>query len=155
MITAGLTRGRPGQALPIYARRYEVTCDTCHTVVPALNAFGQAFQANHFNWPGGHPPAHKLLLQAFPISGLATFSQTHLQGNGTTSGDFRTLELYLSDGFSLGGPRDGGYFVDDFAAINAVRAGNLENAFLSLPVAGAQGQLALTAGQYTPHDVPI
>ena len=47
-----LAAGR-ATALPVYARKYHVPCQTCHTVVPRLNPFGLAFQANHFNWPGG------------------------------------------------------------------------------------------------------
>lgn len=151
LIAAGLSQGpTPSHALPIYARRYNVTCDTCHSVAPRLNSFGLAFQANHFNWPGGNPPAHQTGLGAFPISGLATFSQSRFQGSPATPADFQTLELYVSDGFRLGGLGRGGYFLDDFGATNDVRAGNLENAFVSLPVAGKRGEWALTAGQFTP-----
>lgn len=151
LIAAGLSRGlKPTHALPIYARRYEVTCDTCHSVAPRLNSFGLAFQANHFNWPGGAPPAHRTGLELFPISGLATFSQSRFQGSPTTVADFQTLELYVSDGFRLSSLGRGGYFLDDFAATKDVRAGNLENAFVSVPVAGRRGEWAVTTGQFTP-----
>ena len=47
-----LMMAQPAHALPKFAREYGVTCQQCHSVPPRLNAFGLAFQANNFNWPG-------------------------------------------------------------------------------------------------------
>lgn len=143
------TPPQPSQALPVYSRRYQVPCEACHTVPPALNATGLAFQANHFNWPGG-PPRSRALLAQIPISGLATWdSFDNLTGQQTTSG-FQTLQLFATDGFPLGRAGNGGYFVDDFVYVNGGTAGAFGNAFVSLPVAGPGGALSLTAGQFTP-----
>ncbi len=38
-------------AVPPFARRYQVACNTCHTVPPQLNAFGEAFRMNGYQWP--------------------------------------------------------------------------------------------------------
>jgi hypothetical protein len=38
-------------ALPIFARRYETSCTTCHVMPPKLNAFGIAFRNNGFRIP--------------------------------------------------------------------------------------------------------
>lgn len=139
----------PGRALPLYSRRYEVPCESCHTTAPRLNAFGMAFQANHFRWPGGSPPARSTGLKALPISGLAIASYYDSFTGHSTHTDFHTLELFTSDGFALGpGNRPGGWFVDYFAAVKGARAGDLGNAFVSVPIAGTRGQWALTAGQF-------
>jgi hypothetical protein len=46
-----LTLTDTGWALPIFARRYETSCITCHVVFPKLNAFGIAFRNNGFKIP--------------------------------------------------------------------------------------------------------
>src|SRR6185503_13445454 len=38
-------------ALPIFARRYETSCTTCHAIIPKLNPFGIAFRNNNFRIP--------------------------------------------------------------------------------------------------------
>src|ERR1700737_168500 len=38
-------------AVPIFAERYGVSCQTCHTVVPRLNPFGENFRDAGFRWP--------------------------------------------------------------------------------------------------------
>ena len=38
-------------ALPIFARRYETSCTSCHVVPPKLNAFGIAFRNNGYRIP--------------------------------------------------------------------------------------------------------
>lgn len=45
----GLTR--PAQAFPIFARKYQTSCTTCHTIFPKLNAFGEAFRLNGYRMP--------------------------------------------------------------------------------------------------------
>ena len=43
----------PAQALPIFAHRYGLGCQQCHTTVPTLNAFGRYFLRHGFRLPGG------------------------------------------------------------------------------------------------------
>src|SRR5205085_579374 len=45
--------GGPALALPVFARRYQTACTTCHVLPPQLNSFGQAFRANGFRMPSG------------------------------------------------------------------------------------------------------
>ena len=40
-------------AIPNWARKYGTSCYTCHNGFPTRNAFGEAFKANGFRWPGG------------------------------------------------------------------------------------------------------
>jgi len=42
---------RPAQAVPIFAERYGFSCAQCHTAVPDLNAFGNAFRKAGYRLP--------------------------------------------------------------------------------------------------------
>ncbi len=43
----------PSLAIPVFARRYQTACTTCHVVEPKLNAFGMAFRNNGYRIPLG------------------------------------------------------------------------------------------------------
>ena len=43
------------QAIPIFAQRYHLRCDTCHSVLPELNAFGNAFRDHGYRLPPSVP----------------------------------------------------------------------------------------------------
>ena len=45
-------------AIPNWARKYGTSCYTCHSGFPTRNAFGEAFKANGFRWPGGEDADH-------------------------------------------------------------------------------------------------
>lgn len=42
---------RDAGAVPSFARKYQTSCLTCHTVFPVLNAFGEAFRRNGYRFP--------------------------------------------------------------------------------------------------------
>lgn len=42
---------RDAKAIPSFARKYQTSCITCHTVFPMLNPFGEAFRRNGFRFP--------------------------------------------------------------------------------------------------------
>ncbi len=39
-------------AIPVFARKYETSCQTCHVAYPKLNAFGEAFRLRGYRMPG-------------------------------------------------------------------------------------------------------
>src|SRR5271166_2283672 len=39
------------RAVPSFARKYQTSCQTCHTVFPVLNPFGEAFRRNGYRFP--------------------------------------------------------------------------------------------------------
>src|SRR6185369_16632394 len=39
------------EAMPMFARRYNVPCSACHTTPPRLNETGYRFRAAGFRWP--------------------------------------------------------------------------------------------------------
>ncbi|HSQ67771.1 MAG TPA: hypothetical protein VLM85_31385 [Polyangiaceae bacterium] len=38
-------------AVPSFSRKYQTSCQTCHTVYPALNPFGEAFRRDGYRFP--------------------------------------------------------------------------------------------------------
>lgn len=51
LVTSG---ARQAEASPSFARKYNVSCHTCHdTVYPELNAWGRRFQENGYQYPAG------------------------------------------------------------------------------------------------------
>jgi hypothetical protein len=42
---------RDAGAVPSFARKYQTSCLTCHTVFPVLNPFGEAFRRNGYRFP--------------------------------------------------------------------------------------------------------
>ena len=39
------------RAVPSFARKYQTSCQTCHTVYPVLNPFGEAFRRDGYRFP--------------------------------------------------------------------------------------------------------
>ena len=48
LLLAGI---RPAGAVPVFSRKYGTSCQTCHTIFPKLNPFGQAFRLNGYRMP--------------------------------------------------------------------------------------------------------
>jgi hypothetical protein len=42
---------REAHAIPSFARKYQTSCQTCHTIYPVLNPFGEAFRRNGYRFP--------------------------------------------------------------------------------------------------------
>ncbi|MGB2867871.1 MAG: hypothetical protein WBD36_05430 [Bacteroidota bacterium] len=40
-------------AIPAFSRKYKTSCATCHVAFPKLNAFGEAFRRNGYQFPDG------------------------------------------------------------------------------------------------------
>ncbi len=47
-----LVSARSAVGVPAFARKYQTSCLTCHTVYPKLNPFGEAFRRNGYRFPG-------------------------------------------------------------------------------------------------------
>ena len=44
-------------AIPAFARKYNISCTTCHSIAPKLKEYGEEFAGNAFNLPDAPPPA--------------------------------------------------------------------------------------------------
>jgi hypothetical protein len=43
-------------AIPAFARKYDMSCNTCHRPIPKLKAYGEEFAGNAFQLPDKEPP---------------------------------------------------------------------------------------------------
>ena len=50
-LVALLANENTARAVPSFARKYNTSCQTCHTEFPVLNPFGEAFRRNGFRFP--------------------------------------------------------------------------------------------------------
>lgn len=66
------------EAIPAFARKYQLGCSMCHTIFPQLNRFGRDFRDNGFRMPD---EVQSLMKKANP-----TPAPSH--GTGSTSSDF-------------------------------------------------------------------
>jgi hypothetical protein len=96
-------------AIPLFARKYNTTCFTCHTTEPLLNEFGRRFQANGFQLPGTSEKFAQADQSIFAFGILATpmvsHTQTHDNILDTTTGiqnTFSGIEVGLFSSASLG-----------------------------------------------------
>lgn len=71
----------PADALPLFARKYNTTCFTCHVSPPLLNDFGERFRSNGFELPGVRADNHsqKDDEQILPIAFIAHPVVAHVQ----------------------------------------------------------------------------
>jgi hypothetical protein len=104
--------GAPAGALPIFAHRYGLSCQACHTTVPTLNAFGRYFLHHGFRLQGGRG--------TFPVT-----VKTELTYQSAGSGDsdqpggspplpkFIVDEIELLSAGSIG--RNASYYLEQYA----------------------------------------
>ena len=52
IILVGILFPPAANAVPAFARKYDVSCNACHTRQPRLNSFGQRFLENGYQMPG-------------------------------------------------------------------------------------------------------
>jgi len=45
---------REAGAVPSFARKYQTSCQTCHTIFPVLNPFGEAFRRDGYRFPSSN-----------------------------------------------------------------------------------------------------
>lgn len=127
----------PGQAkaLPVFAHRFGLTCQACHTTVPHLNAFGQAFARNGFRLP---VPSHGEIPVAVKVN-LAYSSDPDPSGLPKAIVD----EVEVLTGGALG-PR-GNYFVEQYV-VDGGAPGRMRDAWAQYALGET---LHVRTGQFT------
>lgn len=97
---------QPALSTPYFARTYGLTCRTCHSGFPRLNAFGLAFKANNFRIPDAEKEAplawqktiplavqvKPTLQRTHPGAGKVQFTDTQLLAGGLLT---RSTAFYL------------------------------------------------------------
>ena len=138
VIPLALAMAGRAQALPVFAHRFGLSCQACHTTVPHLNSFGEAFQENGYQLPsikhGAVPMAVKVQLAYSSDSeeGLpkAVVDEVEFLTGGSIGPKFSYfVEQYAIDGGVPGQPRDAWLQYNEGAT--HVRAGQFT---LPLPV---------------------
>ena len=81
-------------AIPLFARKYKLSCVMCHTGFPQLNSFGQDFAGNGYQMPEEDPKDYvqeieedKLLLHEFFPFAIRVDSFYRLRNDGEVTFD--------------------------------------------------------------------
>lgn len=86
------------EAIPAFARRYRLSCKTCHNPFPRLNDYGEEFAGNAFQLPDEEEPARSFvdvgdeklsLLRDFPLAARLDLHARYLPDDGDSESDFR------------------------------------------------------------------
>lgn len=56
LLVAGWSVAAPAWALPVFARREQLSCTTCHAIFPELNAVGRTYKENGYRFLDGQKP---------------------------------------------------------------------------------------------------
>lgn len=85
------------EAIPAFARRYRLSCKTCHSPFPRLNAYGKEFAGNAFQLPDAEEPARSFvdvgdeklsLLRELPVAVRGDLFVTYDSGDEDVDTDF-------------------------------------------------------------------
>ena len=146
-------------AIPACARKYGVSCQLCHAPVPRLNAFGEAFAGNGFEFAVGEPPRDTVgtgdaLLRLQRDIPLAIRYDMYLRGqnkptDGQNSIDFQTpWVVKLLSGGQVGDKVS--YYIY-FLLTERGEVGGLEDAYVQFTDVAGTG-VSLIAGQFQVSD---
>jgi len=138
-------------AIPAFARKYNMTCKTCHSPFPKLKPYGDEFAGNGFQLKDQDAPRYFVetgdpelsLIRDLPLAlrleGYVTYNQSN-----TEKSDFTTPILFkLLTGGAI--TKDVSYYV--YYILENGEAGKIEDAWLMFnDVAGSE--LDLTIGQF-------
>jgi hypothetical protein len=124
MVAAGFVMARPAQAIPLFAHRYGLSCQACHTEIPHLTPFGTKFLANGYRIKGLKPkpvfPIAVRVESSYASGGAADPDESttgplpkfivdeveFLTGGAVGSRGSYWAEIYAVDGGEPGRPRD-------------------------------------------------
>jgi hypothetical protein len=143
---AFLAMGR-AEAIPVFAHRYGLTCQACHSVVPHLTPFGETFLANGYRLPGIKPKP------AFPVA--VRVELDYASAGAADPDDIKgplpktiVNEVEFLMGGSVG--KRGSYWVEPYL-IDGGFPGNVRDAWYAtrLTPDGFHLPIVLRAGQFT------
>jgi hypothetical protein len=136
---AGVLAPRPAEAIPVFAHRYALTCQACHTAVPHLTAFGEAFKENGYRVPGSAQRP------AFPLAVKVNLQYGSEAEPGLPKGVVDEVELLM--GGSVG--KRGAYFAEQYV-VEGGRPGNTRDLWASWRVTpdGVHTPASLRGGQF-------
>ncbi|GAC1574609.1 MAG: hypothetical protein NVS3B7_06580 [Candidatus Elarobacter sp.] len=145
VLLGNVVAAQPAAAIPVFAHRYELTCQACHTAVPRLTAFGEAFLAGGYRLPGRSERA------TLPVA-----IKVNLAYGSETSGGLPKAvvdEVEALAGGRIG--RRGAYFAEQYV-VDGGQPGRTRDLWVSWRVTpqGARSSLWLRGGAFT-LDLPV
>ena len=145
VVACGLLSAQPAEAIPVFAHRYGLSCQACHTTVPHLTPFGEAFLAGGYRLRGLTPkPAFPVAIRVETAYSSASASD---EGGGALP---KTIvdEVELLTGGSIG--TRGSYWAEAYA-VDGGEIGRARDVWLAYRATpdGARTPLVLRAGQFT------
>lgn len=148
----------PLAAIPAFARKYGVTCSLCHNPAPRLNAFGEQFAANGFEFAVGEAARDTIdtgdpllrLMRDIPLAiRLDAYLETLTAGEPAASTDLKTpWAIKLLSGGVIA-PKIS-YYLYFFMSERGEVAG-LEDAYVQFTDLGGSG-ISVLAGQFQVSD---
>lgn len=150
-VFAASAAGR-ADAIPIFAQRYALSCATCHTALPELNTFGNAFRNRGYRLPSA-VPRHGTTIAAIrynlgyerePAAGTRRFAPT---ASIVADADIGAVNAYLHYNLGAGGAPGAPYL--GFLSTYGTRSRTLYRAGLfELPLPQSPGQRLDEASSY-------
>jgi len=143
------------EAMPMFARKYDVSCSTCHTTIPRLNEVGYKFRAAGFRMPDeiGKAEGKKFDLgDYFSGRGQARYDASRTRLGSTTSSSknaltFHEVTLYPATGSW------GKYYSSLFeVSILPEEPVEIENAYLRFNYGGEKKFLTARVGIFHPFE---
>jgi hypothetical protein len=147
LVAVGLAAPPRAEAIPSFARRYEVSCAKCHVIPPKLNEFGERFAAAGYRSPELEPTA--TVPVSLWVSGRAE--------RRPVDGEQEVIDPYLNRGELISGGQLLRPWLSYFVEWRVLsqesqgdgslrdRSGRFEDAFV---VAAPGEHLAVTVGQF-------
>lgn len=130
------------QAIPLFAQRYHLQCEACHTVLPELNAFGRSFREHGYqlalpkHGTTGIAIRYQMEYEQNPAPGSRRFSPGGVLLSNLDIGKISAFVHYnLGAG---GGPS--GLFLGYLATYNAHTQSLYRGGLFELPLAQSPGQ---------------
>ena len=152
------------QAIPLFAQRYQLRCDACHSVLPELNAFGNTFRDNGYRLPipkhgtTGIAIRYQMEYEKDPAAGSRRFTPGAVV---LASEEIGALNAFVHYNLGAGGGPSGAYLAY-LATHNAHTKSLYRAGLIELPLLQSPGQRLddLTPyGYYSAHvglnDLPL
>jgi hypothetical protein len=143
-------------SIPAFARKYDMSCNVCHSPMPTLKPFGDEFANNGFRLPGQEPPRFTretgddelLLMRELPLALRLDGYSRYLSGNSPETDIEWSYILKILSGGQIA--NDVSYFMYFLFNERGDIAG-VEDAFLTFHDIGGSG-ISATVGQYQVSD---
>ncbi len=144
LFSAALAFAAPvrAEAIPLFAQRYHLRCETCHSVLPELNAFGNAFRDRGYRLPlpkhgtTGVAIRYQLEYERDPAAGSRHFTQA---GVLLSNADIGAITAFVHYNLGAGGG-PAGLFLGYLVTYNAHTQSLYRGGLFELPLAQSPGQ---------------